>query len=132
MDPQDRAAVDAAVAAQAGTQERPPPWLDVTTALQFMTEDGNLVFHAVSVLMPCLTTWKAWRRLICEGHLIICAWTITSRATYQRLSCNIKAWHLELSQRLTSAASSVLRTGSYRGWVLSSAKGLLCKGFLLT
>lgn len=50
MDPQERAAVDAAVAAQAGTRERPPPWLDVTTALQFMTEDGHLVFHAVSLV----------------------------------------------------------------------------------
>lgn len=48
IDPQERAAVEAAVAARTGTRERPPPWLDVTTALQFMAEDGRLVFHAVS------------------------------------------------------------------------------------
>ena len=44
IDPQERAAVDAAVAARTGTRERPPPWLDVTSALQFMAEDGRLVF----------------------------------------------------------------------------------------
>lgn len=49
VDPEERAAVEAAVAARTGTRERPPPWLDVTTALQFMAEDGRLVFHAVSV-----------------------------------------------------------------------------------
>ena len=49
VDPQERAAVEAAVAARTGTRERPPPWLDVTTALQFMTEDSRLVFHSVSV-----------------------------------------------------------------------------------
>ena len=47
-DPQEREAVEAAVAAQAGTRERPPPWIDVTTALQFMADDGRLAFHAVS------------------------------------------------------------------------------------
>ena len=39
--------MDAAVAARSGSQEQPPPWLDVTMALQFMTDDGRLVFHAV-------------------------------------------------------------------------------------
>ena len=47
-DPTEQQAVDAAVAARSGSQEQPPPWLDVTTALQFMTDDGRLVFHAVS------------------------------------------------------------------------------------
>jgi len=53
-DPQEREAVEAAVAAQAGTRERPPPWIDVTTALQFMADDGSLVFHAVSAEVPPL------------------------------------------------------------------------------
>ena len=47
-DPTEQQAVDAAVAARSGSQEQPPPWLDVTIALQFMTDDGRLVFHAVS------------------------------------------------------------------------------------
>lgn len=51
-DPQEREAVEAAVAAQAGSRERPPPWIDVTTALQFMADDGSLVFHAVSADIP--------------------------------------------------------------------------------
>ena len=46
-DPTEQQAVDAAVAARSGSQEQPPPWLEVTTALQFMTDDGRLVFHAV-------------------------------------------------------------------------------------
>ncbi|CAK0784705.1 hypothetical protein CVIRNUC_007909 [Coccomyxa viridis] len=46
-DPIEQQAVDAAVAARSGSQEQPPPWLEVTTALQFMTDDGRLVFHAV-------------------------------------------------------------------------------------
>ncbi len=28
---------------------RPPPWVDVTTALRFMTEDGRIILHQVSV-----------------------------------------------------------------------------------
>ncbi|BDA50839.1 DnaJ homolog subfamily C member 11 [Coccomyxa sp. Obi] len=45
---EDEAAVDAAVAAQLGSMERPPPWIDVTIALRFMTEDSRIVLHKVS------------------------------------------------------------------------------------
>lgn len=46
--PIEQADVDAAVAARSGNMERPPPWLDVTTALQFMADDGRLLFHEVA------------------------------------------------------------------------------------
>lgn len=49
--------MDAAVAARLGAMDRPPPWIDVTTALRFMTEDSRIAlhkvhFHALAPFMP--------------------------------------------------------------------------------
>lgn len=39
--------MDAAVASRLGSVERPPPWIDVTTALRFMVDDSRIVMHPV-------------------------------------------------------------------------------------
>jgi hypothetical protein len=44
------AAVEAAVASSLNSMERPPPWIDVTTALRFMVEDGRIALHPVRLL----------------------------------------------------------------------------------
>lgn len=48
---QEEREVAAAVAAKLADMQRPPPWIDVTTALRFMTEDGRLVLHHVRALI---------------------------------------------------------------------------------
>ncbi len=37
--------MDAALAARLGRLERPPPWVEVTTALRFMVDDGRALLH---------------------------------------------------------------------------------------
>ena len=44
---EEDAAVEAAVASRLNSMERPPPWIDVTTALRFMVEDSRIVLHPV-------------------------------------------------------------------------------------
>ena len=50
--------MEAAVAARLGNMERPPPWIDVTTALRFMVEDGRILLHPVRLLRTCLLPAK--------------------------------------------------------------------------
>lgn len=46
--------MDAAVAARLGSLDRPAPWINVTTALRFMADDGHIVLHPVrtSLALP--------------------------------------------------------------------------------
>lgn len=53
---EEEAAVEVAVAARLGALGRPPPWIDVTTALRFLTEDGRIVVHKVRSLLAQLAS----------------------------------------------------------------------------